>query len=203
MTVESVEIDRAEPVCKHGPFRVPDIESPFSFIRAFAGGRPVILRPIPVPGPELQNEVVGECRDVEASADFLIMHGVGQVVSARIIDHVIPRHGVAVPDPVHGHHVPILIAVIPFLAERILDMFARIEIAFVFTIDKQVGHRSAAIHASHILVQTPDELVFDKWIHAIVVASPKHDGFEAFDFKGKERILQPARAVRSAKVKSK
>ena len=82
-------------------------------------------------------------------------------------------------------------------------MLAGIVIAFVFTVDQHVGMGSPAIHVTHILMQSPEKLVLDERIDSIIVPPAKHDGLEAFNVERKEWILQPARTVLAAEVKSK
>ena len=122
----------------------------------FGRGGPVVLRPIPISSPEFQDQVVDECRDIEPLSHILIMGVLGQVVVTGVIEKSVPGGRVTVSNATHGHNIPRLVTSVPLLAEGIFDMFAWIEVAFVFAVDKKVGHRPAACDLPHVFMQASD-----------------------------------------------
>ena len=51
---------------------------------------------------------------------MFVMMVLGQALRACVIQHAVPGHGVTVSDPAHGHHIPVLVVVIPGLEEAVI-----------------------------------------------------------------------------------
>ncbi len=85
LAVQAAEVNDIEVIRKHPPFAIPDIKPPYSLVQPFSGSDPVVLRPIPVAQPQLNNQVVGKSRDIKLLTDFLVIGEFGKIVAAGVV----------------------------------------------------------------------------------------------------------------------
>ncbi len=124
----------------------------------------------------------------------------GQIIISSSVQHGVPANRVPVTDSIHGHNIPFLVAVIPFLTVLFFNVFTGIEITLIFAVNKKIGHNSAAGYLTHIHIQTPEEFVFNEWISSVVVAPTQNDALKTFNFEGKQWIFKSVLAILAAEV---